>query len=91
MSRNSKDEAHEIAVALTRAVNNMTFDHEEFVETVLREHRTLQQNVFEAFLHLCKAWAALPENRYDARNEYTVQRSREIMELLAGCARTPFI
>ena len=89
-NKKNKENAEEAAKVLTKAVNNMCFDMKAFVETIMREHRTLQQNVFEAMLHLCEAWAALPENRYDLRNQYTVEISRKIMEIVVS-PKTPFI
>ena len=87
----NREDAQALAEQFTKTVNNMNFDQKAFVETIMREHRTLQQNVFEAFLHLCGAWAKLDENQYDARNEYTVLTAKKIMELTAGCVRTPYI
>ena len=54
--------------------------------------RTLQQNAFGAFLATVKAWAALSPSHFDARNGFTVERSREIVELLGEYnLKPPFI
>lgn len=81
-ARACDERAREAARVLANAVNEMSFDVEAFADEVLRQHRTLQQNVFGAFLACVKAWAGLPENRRDLRNQFTCEKSREIAELL---------
>ena len=84
--------AREAARNLATAVNEMGFDVEAFADELLRAHRTLQQNAFGAFLAAVKAWAGLSSNQCDARNEFTVQKSREIVELLGKYnLKVPFI
>ncbi len=78
----AKERAQKAARDLTNAVNDMGFETAEFAETVMSEHRTLQQNTFGAFLALVKAWAELPVNRQDLRNEWTCKKSREIVAAL---------
>lgn len=48
-------------------------------EIVTREHRTLQQNIMGFFVAVIEAWATLPEDRYDLRNEATVRLARKIV------------
>ena len=87
----AKNPDKELAEHILNSVNTCSYDNQEFVNTILRGHRTLQQSSFELFLAVIKAWSELGENYYDARNEHTVKMSREIMKLLGGCARTPTI
>ena len=55
----------------------------DFVETVVSDHRTLQQDMFKMFLGCIQEWAVAHDNdRYDARNEYTVKASKVMMEAL---------
>jgi hypothetical protein len=63
----------------------------EYIST--RFHRTLQQQVFSMFTALCKEWAeAHKDNRFDARNEYTCQMSKNIYNgLLDGFEGVPLI
>lgn len=89
----TRDErARHAAREFANSVNEMGFDVESFVDEFQRQHRTLQQNGFGAFLALVKAWSELPENRYDARNEWTCEKSREIVKALGEYnLRPPFI
>ncbi len=89
--------AHEIrarnaAKALADAVNEMGFDVDSFADEMLRQHRTIQQNTFGAFLATVKRWAVLPPTHFDARNEFTVKQSREIVRHLGEYnLRPPFL
>lgn len=87
-----EERARETARNLADAANEMGFDTEAFADELLRQHRTIQQSAFGAFLATVKAWAALPPSRFDARNEFTVAKSREIVEALGEYnLRVPFI
>ncbi len=87
-----EERAREAARNLANAVNEMGFDVDVFADELLRQHRTLQQNAFGAFLAAVKAWAGLPANRFDARNEFTVEQSRKIVEALGRYnLKVPFI
>jgi hypothetical protein len=74
---------------VSRFVNAMSCDEKGFADAVMREHRTLQQNMFQLFLVTIQEWSK--QKHYDARNEYTVKTSQQIMELLGDCSGTPFI
>jgi len=80
--------AAEAAKALTKFANDMCCPAEDFAKVIACEHRTLQQTVFELFLHCCEQWS---QSNSDPRNEFTVETSKKIMELVNGCPRTPFI
>ena len=87
-----EERAREAARNLASAVNEMGFDVDVFADELLRQHRTLQQTAFGAFLAVIDKWAGLPANRFDARNGFTVERSREIVELLGKYnLKPPFI
>jgi len=83
-----KEEAKEIVTKISNYVNVMGHDNSLIVKELINEHRTLQQQIFELFLHYIKA---LSESQYDARNEYAVKKSKEIMELFPNFTRVPFI
>lgn len=91
--RNYQEESNEKARAVVRDfsdwVNGMGHRNEAFVEAVMREHRTLQQQIFEVMLACIAEWAK--QEHYDARNEYTVLKCREIIQLFPGGSRVPFI
>ncbi len=82
MMNEREERARETARNLASAVNEMGFDVDAFANEILRQHRTIQQTVFNAFLATVKAWAALAPSHYDARNEFTVEQSRKIIEAL---------
>ena len=82
MMNEREERARETARNLASAVNEMGFDVDVFAGELLRQHRTLQQTAFGAFLATVKAWAALAPSHYDARNEFTVEQSRKIIEAL---------
>ncbi len=66
---------------LLDAVNFMSFDPDEFVAIVLREHRTIQQTLGGTVFKLIEAWGkAHVAGDYDLRNEDTVRQCHEIVE-----------
>jgi hypothetical protein len=71
-----EERARETARNLANALNEISFDVDIFADELLRQHRTLQQSAFGAFLAAVEAWAALAPSHYDARNEFTVFESR---------------
>lgn len=73
----------ELAEAMADSVNAMGFDNEKFAETLLKQHRTLQQSSFRSMLAAIKLWSEMADKGiYDARNEQTVKTSKKIMESL---------
>lgn len=85
----SNEKAREVVRAFSLWVNGMGHNNKAFVDAVMQEHRTLQQSMFEVMLACMDAWAKT--EHYDARNEFTVQKSRKIMALFPGGPRAPFI
>lgn len=77
-----QERARETARDLANSVNEMGFDVDAFADELLRQHRTLQQITFGAFLAAVSRWAALTPLRCDARNEFTVTKSRKIVDAL---------
>lgn len=71
----------EAAKALTNFLNGASREEKkEFVEYLTRrEHRTLQQSAFGLFLDAVFAWA---KGEHDLRNQYTVETSKKIAELV---------
>ena len=87
-----EERAREAARNLADALNEMGFDVDTFADELLRQHRTLQQTAFGTFLATIKGWAVLPANRFDLRNEFTVEQSRKIVEALGQYnLKPPFI
>ncbi len=87
-----EERARAAARHLANAVNEMGFDVDVFADELLRQHRTLQQSAFGALLAAVARWAALPASHFDARNEFTVEQSRKIVEALGQYnLKVPFI
>lgn len=66
---------------LSDFVNDMARDEEQFIVSMGREHRTLQQS----FTGLCFAWVKecaekAKKKDFDLRNEYSVEKCQEILE-----------
>ncbi len=85
----SNEQAREVVRQFSHFVNGMGHDNQPFVEAVMAEHRTLQQQMFEVMLACIDAWAK--QEHYDARNEYTIKKCREIMAVFPDGTRVPFI
>ncbi len=82
-------DAKETVRSLSQFANRMCLDDAAFAKEVMREHRTLQQNIFSLFLKTIEQWSQ--QTHFDARNEFTVEKSKEIMKLFPHGTQTPFI
>lgn len=66
--------------------------NEDFVNRILRDHRTLQQNMFRIFYQCIERWAKdFSDNRFDPRNEHTVKACYSITRLFPEGVALPFI
>lgn len=88
-------ESKEVQAALSNFLNH-AFDSQvqNFVEHVMRDHRTLQQSFFSLIMVCLNEWAkAYAEGRYDARNEFTCKKAAEIVKQIEfmDCKRAPLI
>jgi hypothetical protein len=80
----------QLAQRFVDAVNNMSFNKEAFADEILRQHRTLQQSTFGVFLVVIAKWAEV--EHFDLRNEFTIEKSREIVKALGKYnLKVPFI
>lgn len=69
-----KDFEHEV-------LNIMGNGPEEFVEYILSDHRTLQQNMGRIVIQLIEGWAEDADaGRYDLRNEATVLFAQKVRD-----------
>jgi len=85
----SNDQAREVVRQFSHWINYMGHNNKPFVEAVMQEHRTLQQQMFEVMLACIEAWAK--QEHFDARNEYTIKKCKEVMTLFPDGTRVPFI
>lgn len=77
-----------IVEKLTQYVNNISFNPDEFVDEMSRQHRTLQQR----YTFLCVAWLKklADTEYYDGRNEASVKFAKSIKKELDD-ATFPYI
>jgi len=75
-----ENKAKDAAESISRFANSMSLfgkDSEDFVDAIMRDHRTLQQSTFGLFMQCIEAWSKT--DRFDARNEYTVKLCKKMM------------
>ena len=84
-----KSTAKDAVKTLSDFSNVMCLERTEFAKEVMREHKTLQQNIFSLFLRTIEEWSE--QSHFDSRNEFTVNKSKEIMKLFPHGTQTPFI
>jgi len=84
MPKPTEDEGGKnLAKSMIDFCNHSCRSYKFLVDEIMRSHRFLQQELFcSVILNLIRAWAALPENNFDPRNEYTVHTCRKIMKAL---------
>lgn len=73
---------YKVAMQLEDALNNMCFNNRNFVESIPRMHRTLQQNLFRLFRDSFLYMAGLDERCIDGRNRGAYETSKKIAEIL---------
>jgi hypothetical protein len=77
----SRKTGEEMAIEFSDFVNVSTHDRQEFADQVTREHRFLQQEMFNALMKCVENWAkSYDNNMYDARNEYACKASKAMIE-----------
>jgi hypothetical protein len=71
----------DVAQELSDFVNSSySITEQEFVDTLLSEHKTLQQSVFRLFIQCVEGWAEMYDKGcFDVRNEETCKLSKQIM------------
>ena len=78
---NERKSGAQMAEELTNFLNSALPDQEkEFVEALMREHRTLQADTFRLFYKSIEGWSqAWIHGRYDERNKDACKASFEIV------------
>lgn len=69
----------ELANQLTNFVNNYNCKHEDFIDSFIREHRTLQQSSFRLILMLIEKMAS-DEYQTDGRNEQSKKIAKKLID-----------
>jgi len=78
---NGKD----VAQMVSKLMNNMNsqYDEDLFVNEILCEHRTIQQQIGKLMLRMIVAWGDNGRaDRYDARNEKICKISEKLLTIL---------
>lgn len=79
----SRQNAEKAAQVMSDLVNNLNLDSEEFVNTIMKQHRTIQQDLFRLFVDTMKRWEEMGKiGMYDARNEHAVGASQVMLEAM---------
>ena len=68
--------------------NVMGNDKDEFARLLMKEHRTIQQDIFGLIQKCIVAWAT--QEDWDAKNEHTIMACRNLLEAFPDLeTRTP--
>ena len=78
-----KDVAQDL-IDMVNVISGNSQEEQDFIDTILRSHRTLQQSTCGLFLKVFKGWADMKEvGFYDLRNEATVTIAEKITKAVA--------
>ena len=80
----------ELAKEIGSSLNTYGFDTKGFCETVMNEHRTLQQSFMRLIRDYIKYVAEQPDYMFDGRNEASREYAKRIQSMSAD-ACIPFI
>lgn len=86
----SKDLAQVAVKVLATAVNDFNFDYRAFIEEFMAQHKTLQQNMFRAFMSLVKAMSE-QSSSIDERNAASYKIARAINDAGICKIALPFV
>jgi hypothetical protein len=90
-ARDAQQKRVNLAEALSSFINGAdTAEIVALANDLARDHRTLVQRKFSFFLTFAKVLAdADKTGNYDARNEYAVKTSTQIMKIVNGISEVP--
>ena len=78
-----KDVAQDL-IDMVNVISGNSQEEQDFIDTILRSHRTLQQSTCGLLLKVFKGWADMKEvGFYDLRNEATVTIAEKITKAVA--------
>ena len=80
-----KMNGQDVAKLVSNLMNNMNsqYDEDLFVNEILCEHRTIQQQIGKLMLRMIVAWGDNGRSgRYDARNEMICKVSEKLLTIL---------
>ena len=78
-----EERAAKLANDILDFVNDFSSDHDTFVETICRGHRTLQQSTMRLFVRLAERMA---KNDWDERNKQAVILAEMIAQVSEHCS-----
>lgn len=71
----------ELAKEVSSSLNTFSFDTKGFCETMMHEHRTLQQNFMRLIRDYIAYVAEQPDYMFDGRNEASRDYARQITDM----------
>ena len=71
----------ELAKEIGNSLNTFSFDKKGFNETMMREHRTIQQNFMRLIRDYIAYVAEQPDYMFDGRNEASRDFARKVMQI----------
>ena len=72
---------HELAKEIASSLNTFSFDKKGFCETMIREHRTIQQNFMRLIRDYMQFVAEQPDYMFDGRNEASRDFARKVTQI----------
>ena len=72
---------HELAKEIASSLNTFSFDKKGFCETMMHEHRTIQQNFMRLIRDYMQFVAEQPDYMFDGRNEASRDFARKVAEI----------
>ncbi len=86
-------ERERVTKEFTRSILNTFTDPDDFIEAMLNEHRTIQQNFTRLVAdYLSRLAEQFDEGRFDARNQASVEFAKKVQErVLAEGVGFPYI
>lgn len=85
-----ESEEYKTAMLLSKALNNMSFNPENFVRTIPYMHRTLQQSLFRLLAKIICFMGDETKYHTDPRNQASHDISKKLVEILKD-GHIPFI
>ena len=77
-------EEKELAKAIANALNSFGFNHNEFNQQMMQEHRTLQQSFMRLIRNYCVYVSEQPDYMFDGRNEAAREFAKKVAEIEIG-------
>ncbi len=71
----------ELAKVIGNSLNTFSFDKKGFCETMMKEHRTIQQNFMRLIRDYIEYVSEQPDYMFDGRNEASRDFAKKVMQI----------